>query len=157
VKGAPEKKHPLRLTVRVEPKAVITAMQLTQCLDFVYLHFDGNRLLRTRHALRRRETKIPFRKSEQRGHSRWFRSVENVWLSNPVKVFNTQLADQAPKFAAEINKCVFSLVVNPRPALFNRCARCTKICVGCTTMKGFTKGVSQTCHTKQILFTKTFR
>jgi len=28
---------------------------------------------------------------------------------------------------------------SPKPALFNRCARCTKICVGCTTKKGFTK------------------
>jgi len=26
-----------------------------------------------------------------------------------------------------------------RAALFNRCARCTKICVGCTTTQGFTR------------------
>jgi len=47
------------------------------------------------------------------------------------------------------------------PALDQRssttqCARCT---LGCTTKKGFTKdlgkvGTSQTCHTKQIIFTK---
>jgi len=36
-----------------------------------------------------------------------------------------------------------SLKKHSRSALFNRCARCTlgctKICVGCTTKKGFTK------------------